>query len=394
MWKTKNKKEMPEKEEGPALSPLNSSPLYSSSLVQHDHQQLCATPNNLWNASEALTSTSLVSQYQRPGIVASQFLNPLVKTLELMGVKGPSLPSAAQVAYRLTKLVSAEKKVMKREQDYFTSISNWVSGLPNHENSRLLVEINRLTDIQIRTQEELLRKQENINLQLSHVFQREHKVETQRAKRANTVTELREEERKKGEGQSIHLARERLEELDASIEVINEQMIKAINTSLKGAFVDYVICLQTACNRLKEGCDDFFDYVNSGTIYSLTKFPNEDPGFAKIQPISSSRFSSQNKENKLKERTNELIGLSNGKLREDKIPENPTEDSDYEGLKRCPECMALIKNGSKSHAPFCPHYKKANTERPESSQSITMPGKMSLRIPSLIRAKESSVWQQ
>ncbi|QPG76572.1 hypothetical protein FOA43_003963 [Brettanomyces nanus] len=331
-----------------------------------------------------------------PGVSTPQFMNSLIKTLELMGVKGPSNPSAAQVAYRLTKLVTAEKRVMRKEKDYFNSISNWVNGLPNHENSRLLVEFNRLTDIRIRTQEELVRKQENINLQLSHVFQREHKVETQMAKRTNTQEVLRDEERKKGEGQSIHLAREKLEEIDASIEVINEQMIKAINTSLKKAFIDYVICLQTSCNRLEEGCDEFFEYVNSGTsVYSLNN--NLETNLEKIQQISTSRNSSENKENRLKDRASDFKIRNHGEIREEREIQ---EDDDIAAKTNyvteenaCTQCNALLKEGKVVHASFCSQFKKVAAERPESSQSISMPGRMSLRIPSLLRPREATVWQ-
>lgn len=412
MWKTgfSRQEQYPKMTDQPDddnnMPTLDSDSLYPSAIMHQETQgQQYLSSSNTWNNGKSPNSVSLVSQYQRQRAKPPQFINPLLRTLEALGIKSPSQPSAAQVAYRLTKLINTRKKMVKREQDFFSSIANWMAILPNYENSRMLSEYNALLDIQIRSEEELIRKQENINLQLAHVFQRENKMEVQRNKRQATMIEVREEERKKGEGQALHLAKEKIEEIDASIEVINEQLIKAISTVLKGSLLDYAICLQTSCNRMKEGCDTLFRYVNEGSMYPVNKIYAEttrESGFEKIHPLtgsgsgSESRLSDDNKENKLKDRTNELNLLKSGKIRNassKKVFEGAGDEATSGVEPTCLECLAVGKAGKVVHAAFCSHFKKPALERPVSSQSISMPGKISQRLSSLMRSKESSIWQ-
>lgn len=204
MWKTRPSKQkehskMSDQLDGDNNSPnLDSDSLYPSAIIpQEDQEHQQFSSSTMWNNGKSLSSVSLVSQYQRQKAKPPQFINPLLKTLEALGIKSPSQPSAAQVAYKLTKLINTRKKMVKREQDFFSSIASWMAVLPNYENSRMLSEYNALLDIQIRSEEELIRKQENINLQLAHVFQRENKMEIQRSKRQATMIEVREEERKR-----------------------------------------------------------------------------------------------------------------------------------------------------------------------------------------------------
>ena len=208
MWKTgfSRQEQYPKMTDQPDddnnMPTLDSDSLYPSAIMHQETQgQQYLNSSNTWNNGKSPNSVSLVSQYQRQRAKPPQFINPLLKTLEALGIKSPSQPSAAQVAYRLTKLINTRKKMVKREQDFFSSIANWMAILPNYENSRMLSEYNALLDIQIRSEEELIRKQENINLQLAHVFQRENKMEVQRNKRQATMIEVREEERKREKGE-------------------------------------------------------------------------------------------------------------------------------------------------------------------------------------------------
>lgn len=336
-----------------------------------------------WNGG-ALSSASIISQYQQQSLKMPHLLESISKPLEIMGMKGPSKPSAAQVAYRLVKLIGSERKTSRKQQILFNSIGGWLATLHNPESCRLLVEFNRINDLQIKAHDELVRKLEGINLQLTHVYQREQKMELQWTKRQSTENLMREQERKKGEGQDLHLAREKMEELDASIEVLQDQLVKSINTSLKSAFADYVICLQTVSNQLKEGCDDFFQFMNSDTIYKNSFKSDHMSSFTQIQSLPPSTQS--DKENRVDELADQF-----SKTVLDKTDTNVSTDAP----NLCLECNRVAKDGVIQHELFCRYATKARPESPQNG-----PGRMSFWLPSLGRHREpgatntgNGIWQ-
>ncbi|GME85751.1 unnamed protein product [Ambrosiozyma monospora] len=231
-------------------------------------------PTNFQQGASSLTatlsSTSVLSQYSSSS--ASNIVSPLVKTLEYIGAKSPDTPCASSVGYKLRKLIAAEKKALKRKHEFMNSISNWIQGLENEDNKQTLVEFNRILEIQSRLEEESIRKLENLNLQLSHVSQREIKSKELKQKRAKTFKQLRDQERKTGENQAIHLARETLEELNVSIEVVNDQLVRSIDSSLKAALVDYVLDAQNVSNSIQNSCNDFFSYLNTAGCYESKSY--------------------------------------------------------------------------------------------------------------------------
>ncbi|GME75295.1 unnamed protein product [Ambrosiozyma monospora] len=246
---------------------VSSSSINSGSPPTQIHTQ---NPTNSQQGASSLTatlnSTSVLSQYNSNS--ASTIVSPLVKTLEYIGVKSPDTPCASSVGYKLRKLITAEKKALKRKHEFMNSISNWVQGLENEANKQTMVEFNRILDLHSRLEEENIRKLESINLQLNHVSQREVKSEELKLKRVKTFKHLRDQERKTGDNQAIRLGRETLEELNVSIDVVNEQLVRSIDTSLKGALTDYILDVQNVSAIMHGSCNDFFTFLNTGRIFA------------------------------------------------------------------------------------------------------------------------------
>ncbi|KAH3664172.1 hypothetical protein OGAPHI_004886 [Ogataea philodendri] len=377
---------------------LPSSPLHSSSIY---HQ-----PGNL---GTSLDSSSSFLQYQNTSH-SGNLMNPLMKTLEFIGAKSPDTPSAASVMYKLRKLINAEKKTLKRRHEFLTGVSHWINVLNNGENKRLLVEFSRIGELQGRLDEELIRKKENINLQLYHVSQRESKSAELKLKRARTFKQLRDQERKIGDNHNTCLSREALEELSISIEVVDEQLVKSINTSLQGSLVDYVLSMQSASSDIKEGCNEFFEYLNADSIYNCRKSYLLDDSSDKIQYIGS-RETSENKENHFKGRNEEIKPVGSKKKKYSTLMNGAglaavgasTEHLTGSELKeeinnlqtqplKCPDCGCQLKSEHTHHSSTCSFVKQNLNDPPGSSQSLAMPGRLGIRIPSVLKSRAGEGW--
>lgn len=361
---------------------LHSAPLYPASLITSEKQRY---GSGSWDSTTSMTTVSTLSPNQQV-VKAPQFMNPLLKTLEFLGVKSPSEPSAAQVSYRLTKLMNSERKFMKREQEYHISVASWATITGKKEIKELFDQFNKLVDIQIKSHEELIRKQEVINLQLNRIFQREHKLRTQREKMNTNDNKVKSGEIKEGESVKVSMAREHREEIQASINVIRSQIEKAICTSLKRSMVDYAIGLQNTSNRYKESCDSFFDFVNRD-CYLISHISEPSSSIAG----EVERINDDDKE-RLKDRTNTepKDQLPNDKLRT-RLHTSENSISDKSGTNCCPECMAPKKEGEITHASFCSHYRRIGIDGKPETQ--TLRSKLPLRIPSIMRQKDpAGIW--
>ncbi|KAG7877898.1 hypothetical protein KL925_000934 [Ogataea polymorpha] len=386
------------RDKGNASESLNSSPLHSSSIY---HQQ--------GNLGSSMDSSSSFFQYQNMNH-SGAIINPLLKTLEFIGAKSPDTPSAASVMYKLRKLINAEKKVLKRRHEFLGGVSHWVNVLSNPENKRLLVEFSRIAELQGRLDEEMIRKKENINLQLYHVSQRESKSAELKLKRARTFKQLRDQERKIGDNHNTCLSREALEELNISIEVVDEQLIKSINTSLQGSLVDYVLSMQSVSSDIKEGCNEFFEYLNADSIYNCRKSYLLDDSSDKIQYLGS-RETSENKENQYKGRAESVKPAGGNKKKYLNLTNltGPTEvRASTEHLTghelkeelgtlqtqplKCPDCGSQLKNEHTQHSSVCSYSKQGLNDPPGSSQSLAMPGRLGIRIPSVLKSRAGEGW--
>ncbi|ODV85683.1 hypothetical protein CANARDRAFT_27786 [[Candida] arabinofermentans NRRL YB-2248] len=378
--------------ENTSSASLHSSPINSSAYIHQQNGEL----ENKYSASSVL--------FQYPSSAqTSTLINPFLRTLEYIGARSPSTPSAAVVSYRLQKLINAEKKVLRKRHELLKGLSYWIGMLNNQDNKRLLVEFSRIIEMQGRLDEELARKKENINLQLKHVSQRENKAEDLQMKRTKTFRQLREQERKNGENLNTCLSKEALEELNISIEVVEEQLVKSINTSLKGSLVDYVLSMQGVATDTKEGCNEFFKYMNTDTMYNFRKsYLLNDETDQKIELINNARKESEDKQNRPKLKP---MGSRKNKAM-DYIPQIPATETE-EDLKdesfanqneshaNCESCGCLLNGENTIHMIDCPlvarnPFRDGLHEVPNSNHSSNMPGRLlSQRVSSVLK---NSVW--
>ncbi|ODQ80901.1 hypothetical protein BABINDRAFT_118031 [Babjeviella inositovora NRRL Y-12698] len=205
--------------------------------------------------------------------------SPINKMMDMVGANGQQTANSLQ--NRVGKLIKYEKKVIKQQVELIKEITSWLNIVPNEEASQLLTEFKKCIEAQRDIEEELVHRQENVQLQLTNVQKREKKNVELKAKRNKMARLLRDQESKSGTTTKTTLTKESLEELDLSADVVEEQYVRAINTSLKSALVDYVFSLQSISAKLRETSGAFFSYLNSNPSINYKKsiFGGLDNGY-------------------------------------------------------------------------------------------------------------------
>ncbi|ODV95289.1 hypothetical protein PACTADRAFT_33865 [Pachysolen tannophilus NRRL Y-2460] len=257
-------------------------------------------PPDTGTAETSSVAGRLINTYAQSSPLTTSTLG---KVLELMGGT-PAQANSRTVHDRITKLIKAEKKVIRQQQELIRDLNSWLTIIPNDDSKKLLNEFSNFLEIQADSGEELIHKQENIKLQLVSVQKRESKAHDLKNKRNKLYRTLRDQESKVGDIPVVTLTKENLEELEISVEVVEEQYIRAINSSLKSSLVDYTIAMSLSCSKFKSSIDRFFNSLASTTsglietpkkyIYSANTgiFPSSNSGspnrFSQLQSIDSS----------------------------------------------------------------------------------------------------------
>ncbi|ODV63868.1 uncharacterized protein ASCRUDRAFT_31026, partial [Ascoidea rubescens DSM 1968] len=153
----------------------------------------------------------------------------------------PVQSSSHNLHNRLKKIVKYEKKSVKNQIEFINELNSWSAIIPNETSKKLLIEFSKCLDIQRELNEELIQKQENLRLQFINVQKREQKSNNLKLKRNRSLSKLRAEESKVGQSQKISLQKEALEELECSMEIVDDQYIRSINTGLKSSFIEYIL---------------------------------------------------------------------------------------------------------------------------------------------------------
>ncbi|CDR41200.1 CYFA0S06e03774g1_1 [Cyberlindnera fabianii] len=184
----------------------------------------------------------------------------------LLGKLNPSAQLTSHTLdQRISKYIKAEKKVMKQQQELVKDITSWCNIVPNEECKRLLYHYIRILEMEFDITEQAIKKQSQIIGQLGNVNKREKRTNDLKWKRNKILAKLRESENKVGDSPITMLTKENLEELECSVEIVEDQFIRSINTGLKNALVDYVMTLRNSGVKYKESSKTFLDEYNFST---------------------------------------------------------------------------------------------------------------------------------
>ncbi|CEP24860.1 unnamed protein product [Cyberlindnera jadinii] len=166
---------------------------------------------------------------------------------------------------KFSKLVKMEKKVMKLQQEVIRDINSWCNVLHDDECKRLLYHLIKLLEAEYDVGEQNVKKQSQIMAQLQNVNKREKRTNELKYKRNKVLAKLREIENKVGDSPTTLLTRENLEELECSVEIVEDQLIRSINNGLKNSFVDYLTMLRSTGAKYRDVGGYFLDNYSFST---------------------------------------------------------------------------------------------------------------------------------
>lgn len=169
---------------------------------------------------------------------------------------------------KVSKLNKLEKKKLQKQNELIKEIQNWCNILTNDECKKLLYNYIKILELEIDTMDQLMKKREFINGQLLNVNKREKRTTELKLKRNKILVKLRDNENKVGDSPITTLTKENLEELECSVEIVEDQFIRSINTGLRNSLAEYSLTLQNQTFKLKDTSKKFLDNyhtVNSNT---------------------------------------------------------------------------------------------------------------------------------
>ena len=56
---------------------------------------------------------------------------------------------------------------------------------------------------------------------------------------------------------------QKLEEVDCSLQVVEQQFVRSISNDLKESIIDYIYTLHSTSRKLNDVCEDFIECMNS-----------------------------------------------------------------------------------------------------------------------------------
>lgn len=160
---------------------------------------------------------------------------------------------------RINKLIKIEKKLMKQKQELIKDINNWCNILPNDDCKKLLYHFIKIFETELEANDFSIKKKEQINVQLLNVNKRERRANDLKLKRNKMLIKLTDNENKIGDSPLTTLTKENLEELECSVEIVEDQFIRSINNGLKNSMIDYVSNLKESGLKFKENSDYFLE---------------------------------------------------------------------------------------------------------------------------------------
>lgn len=175
-----------------------------------------------------------------------------------------SRSSAHKIHQKLTKLIKVNVRAKKLEQEILGDTSLWSDSIPTQDCSLIIKDFNFIFSAQTNTSAQLNEKLEKIKLSLSFVNEREKKQKELLFAKMKLEKQLKENKARVGpKASSTVLIIEKLEEVDCSLQVVEQQFVRSISNDLRESIIDYVYTLHTTSRKLNDVCEDFMECMNS-----------------------------------------------------------------------------------------------------------------------------------
>ncbi|KAI5969151.1 hypothetical protein CANMA_001818 [Candida margitis] len=175
-----------------------------------------------------------------------------------------SRSSSYKIHQKLTKLIKLNIKTKKLEQEILGDTNLWADNIPTQECSSIIRDFNFIFSTQTNAGAQLNEKLEKIKLSLSCVNEREKKQKELLYSKIKLEKQLKENKARVGsKASSTVLIIEKLEEVDCSLQVVEQQFVRSISNDLKESIIDYIYTLHSTSRKLNEVCEDFIECMSS-----------------------------------------------------------------------------------------------------------------------------------
>lgn len=138
-----------------------------------------------------------------------------------------TLVSAYSVGSKVSRLLKAERRALGVKEDLIRELSAWSASLEDPESKRLVLEYVQALSVDIEVREDLMQRHESVYAKLQDVFKREKKSHDLREERDRSCQRMKAEE-PKGQSQKLTFYRESFEELECTLDIVEDQFIRSI----------------------------------------------------------------------------------------------------------------------------------------------------------------------
>lgn len=167
---------------------------------------------------------------------------------------------------KISKVMKHDQKVMGLKSELINAFCHWSKEIPNTESSMMVKDFGDLLLAQKQCDEMILEKLCQLKLHLAAVNEREKKQKDLINAQSKILRNIRESEVKYGPNSSqTSLLKEELEENIYNLEIVEIQFVRSITKSLKDAFINYLLCLQTSAVKNLNAANKFYDRLMAGT---------------------------------------------------------------------------------------------------------------------------------
>ena len=205
--------------------------------------------------------------------------------------------SAQSLQLKVNKLLKLNNTTRKYELALTNDIALWLDSILNQECSQFIKDFNQLLLSQLFANTQLTQRMEKIKLSLSFVNERERKQQNLLATRYKLEKQFRDSRNKYGpDASSTILIKEKLEEIECNLQVVEQQYIRSILNDLRESLMEYIYTLNAASRKLKMNSDDCMDNFNAiehgyGNIASGIGKNLRDIEIARVSPEKYARLS-------------------------------------------------------------------------------------------------------
>lgn len=231
--------------------------------------------------------------------------------------------SSHKLYQRIGKIIKVGNRYKTMKTQLLNDLITWSGSIPNAENKLMIREFSQLLSTQNGTFSEMEEKLDKIRLSLSFVNEREKKQSELLSLKIKLDKQLKESKEKLGPRASgTILITEKLEEVECSLQVVEQQYIRAVGNDLKESVIDYVYSVSLLTRKLGDVSDDILSVLD------------QDNGGGEIARISPNKFSkSRRRDSKFS-----IDGLSLKEENQRQTYEMATPQSICADCKKVPPC--------------------------------------------------------